>query len=181
METTVEKILNFVAAAEKSRKYPANTADAIGSALRLFDKSLNEEERASVDTFRDRLPQIYQDVVRQNLGKNYTAGSLEVYRKRVQKVLKDYYQYGVDMTKMAGWEPKIRERRSPKQDTHASSKSELNGLLSNSDAEPLSIKEDEIKHLIPFGNGRRALLIYSSGLSEAEATRLKKQIDVDTV
>lgn len=111
MSTTLQSLIEFINAAEKSRIYPANTAGALRSALRLYEPELTDEEKESVDTLRDHLEQISQSVFNKNKSKMSVA-SLETYKRRIRTLLGDYEKYGTDPSKMASWSRKPRIRRS---------------------------------------------------------------------
>jgi len=179
---TQRELFNFIEAAEKSRKYPPATADGLKAAFRLFEKVLNDDEKNSLETFRNNINQIYSEVVRQNLGKNFTAASLETYNKRLHRLLRDYMSYGLDPTKMAHWEPKVREIRNKK--LTAPIKEGIETLSDSSQMDDVfsgAINTiNGIKHEVILGNNRKATLIYPSDLKQKEADRLKKYIEIDT-
>lgn len=108
MQKGFEDLYDFVDRAVKSRKYPKSTGVALKTALNLFEKELNDEERNSIDEFEKNLDHVYQGVFSKN--KNFSASSLATYRSRVVKVLSDYAKYGTDPTKMASWSPKVITR-----------------------------------------------------------------------
>ena len=107
MKQNIDSLYDFINAAEKSRKYAPNSAAGLRSALRLFQKELNEEEKSSTSLFRQNFNQIYQQVVNKNIS-SYNASSLDVYRKRILRLLSDYEKYGIDPTKLSTWTPKVR-------------------------------------------------------------------------
>lgn len=109
MSTTIQSLTEFIAAAEKSRKYAANTASAMRSTLRLFDSELTEEEKESLDTFKGHLDQIFRIVCNKNKSKMSDI-SLATYGRRMRVLLNDYERYGVDPSKMISWhrEPRVR-------------------------------------------------------------------------
>jgi site-specific recombinase XerD len=102
---TVKDLYDFIETATRNRKYPSSTAQGLKVALNLFSSELNDEERASIDTIKKNIDQIYQSVFTKN--KNFTATSLAVYRSRLLKTINDYEQYGQDPSKMANWNPKV--------------------------------------------------------------------------
>lgn len=112
--STIKDIYEFIDRAERSRKYPVSTAQGLKAAVKIFESELNEEERGSLDTFKQNIEQIYQSVFSKN--KNLTASSLATYKSRVLKVIADYEKYGIDPTKMSNWTPKVvtRTKRSEK-------------------------------------------------------------------
>lgn len=113
MSTTIQSLTEFITAAQKSRKYPDNTAGAMRSSLRLFEPELTEEEKESLDTFKGHLDQISQSVFNKNKSK-MSAVSLETYKRRINVLLRDYELYGTDPSKMASWNREVRTRNSNK-------------------------------------------------------------------
>jgi len=110
------ELYDFIDRAIKSRNYPENTGISLKTALKLFEKELNEEERNSISEFSKNIEQIYSSVC--SKAKNFSAGSLATYKSRVIKVLTDYEKYGIDPTKMSGWPKKtISTRTKRNQDT----------------------------------------------------------------
>lgn len=101
----INDLYDFIERAIKSRKYPENTGLSLKSALKLFERELNEDEKNSLDQFKRNIEQIYQTVFSKN--KEYSADSLAVYKSRVLKAINDYEKYGTDPNKMANWIPKI--------------------------------------------------------------------------
>lgn len=104
MTNSIQKLLDFIVAAERSRKYLPNVAINHRTPLRLIDPELNEEEGKSVDTLKSNLDQIFHTVYLKNQAK-MSASSIEVYKRRVRSVISDYEKYGTDLSKMASWNP----------------------------------------------------------------------------
>ncbi|MFA6524186.1 MAG: site-specific integrase [Candidatus Paceibacterota bacterium] len=96
-----EELYSFIDRAIKNRNYAENTGISLKTALRLFEKELNEEEINSIDKFNKNIEQIYHSVCSKN--KNFSASSLATYKSRILKVLTDYKKYGIDPTKMSNW------------------------------------------------------------------------------
>ena len=92
---------NFIDFAKSNRKYPENTANGLKSALKIFEKELNIDELNSIDLVEDNIEEIFINVVGKNKNKN--IGSLNTYKARVLKVIKDYQKYGANPSKMQGW------------------------------------------------------------------------------
>src|SRR3989344_2230656 len=110
MSTTIQSLIEFTFAAEKSRKYPSNTAGAMRSALRLFERDMTDEEKESIDTFKNHIDQISQSVFNKNKSK-MSATSLETYKRRLDSLINDYEKYGTEPSKMASWDRTPRVRR----------------------------------------------------------------------
>ncbi|EKE13088.1 MAG: hypothetical protein ACD_13C00093G0002 [uncultured bacterium] len=101
---TIETLNEFLDMAQRNRKYAPNSVYGYRAALKLFADEVNEEEKSSMDLFKERYEQIFSNIV--NKKKNiFSIASLQIYRKRVKKLLSDYEKYGVDPTKMANWTP----------------------------------------------------------------------------
>ena len=97
-------LYEFIDFAKGNRKYPENTANGLKSALKIFEKELNMDELNSVDLVEDNIEEIFINVVSKNKNKN--IGSLNTYKARVLKVIKDYQKYGANPSKIQGWATK---------------------------------------------------------------------------
>lgn len=182
METTVNTLMNFIQTAERSRKYPSNTADAFRVAIRLFEKDLNDEERASIDVLSDHLDQIYSSVVNHNSTK-FSLGSLETYKKRIQRVLREYSLYGKDATKMTNWKPKMRvftKKKKQEEQSEESRRAETKETpfapMTTGDLSDSKLSKYEIQ----LRSDTKALIIIPFDLSTDEADKLKLYIDLNT-
>lgn len=109
MSNTIQTLTEFLAAADKSRKYPANTVYGIKAALRLFSEELKDEEKESLDTFKAHFELIYQSVFNKNKAR-INVNSLGTYRRRMLGLLNDYEKYGTDPAKMASWSRPVVKR-----------------------------------------------------------------------
>jgi site-specific recombinase XerD len=110
-------LYDFIDFAKGNRKYPENTANGLKSALKIFEKELNIDELASIDLVEDNIEEIFVSVVGKN--KDKSIGSLNTYKARVLKVIKDYQRYGVNPSKIQGWDTKANkpvERKIAKED-----------------------------------------------------------------
>lgn len=107
-----QTLYEFIDRALKNRKYAPNTALGLKAALKLFEAEIHDEERDSVQKFKDNLEEIYHAVASKN--KNVSADSLLTYKYRVVRVIGDYEKYGVDPTKMSTWTKKtvVRQKKS---------------------------------------------------------------------
>mgnify|MGYP001572573370 CR=1 FL=1 len=103
-------LYDFLDSAIKNRKYPEATANAIRSALKIYETALNQEERDSLQRFYDNLDQITKSVFLKN-SKRFNSSSLATYASRVSKVVNDYYKYGMDPIKMNSWLQMNKEKR----------------------------------------------------------------------
>lgn len=99
-------LVQFVEFAKANRKYPENTANNLKSALKIFEKVLAPDELGSLSLIEDRIEEIFLAVVKAN--KTKSIGSLNTYKARVQKVLKDFKRYGQNPAKIQNWTPRQR-------------------------------------------------------------------------
>ena len=97
-------LYEFIDFARGNRKYPENTANGLKSALKIFEKELNLDELNSVDLIEDNIEEIFINVVSKNKDKN--IGSLNTYKARILKIIKDYQKYGTNPSKIQGWSTK---------------------------------------------------------------------------
>jgi hypothetical protein len=178
MKDSLNTLKDFIEAAEKSRKYPRNTALALKTALRLFEPELNEEEKTSVDKFQENFESIYAAVFEKNKTK-FSTGSLDTYRKRISRLLNDYFAYGRDATKMNAWKPTVRQ--STRTSKTISNKSAVQPSLEDtaSLSAELGSKVDRIEW--SFNDKRKALLVLPLDLTASEAETLKDLIDLKKV
>lgn len=172
---TFNDLILFVNLAQKNRKYPENTAQGLKAALRLFEQELKEEERASLSLFKERFDHIYRSVFNNNMGK-FTASSLEVYKRRLNKVINDYEKYGIDPTKMANWSPKavIRTKRSVSVNGSRNTP-KLEGA--DESVETTSIGSQRLEW--PLGRpGAKFVAFIPSDVSEADIKKMKTLLDL---
>src|SRR5436190_18879610 len=109
--SVIQNLIDFVNVAERNRKYAENSAIGFRAALRIFEPELNEQEKESLETFRQNIDQISQSVHRKNKDKISTS-TIGIYKKRIQKIVSDYDKYANDASKMASWNPVTRIRTS---------------------------------------------------------------------
>ena len=106
----MDKFINlydFIDFAKANRKYPDSTANNLKSALKIFEKELNAEELKSIDMVEDSIGEIFRSLVIAN--KNKSIVSLNAYKARLLKVIKDYKKYGAEPSKIENWVTKIRK------------------------------------------------------------------------
>jgi len=97
-------LYEFIDFAKGNRKYPENTANGLKSSLKIFEKELNLDELNSVNLVEDNIEEIFINVVAKNKDKN--IGSLNTYKARLLKVINDYQRYGINPSKIQGWDIK---------------------------------------------------------------------------
>jgi len=94
-------LYDFVDFARANRKYPDNTANNLKSAIKIFEKELNTEELKSIHMVEDSIGEIFRSLVIAHKDKSIV--SLNTYKGRLLKVIKDYKRYGADPAKMQSW------------------------------------------------------------------------------
>lgn len=169
----ISQIYEFIDSAAHSRKYPANTASSLKTALRLFEGELTDEEKDSIELVQKNLNTIYRAVYEKNKTK-YTANSLDVYRKRVSKVIKDYLAYGIDPSKMHAWSPNIRKRAERQKQKSNSTKSEVDTYDKGQKEDTAEIGSVKIEW--PLSKNRKAIILIPDDLTHGEAKILKNLI-----
>ena len=100
-------LYDFVDFARANRKYPDSTANNLKSALKIFEKELNAEEIKSIHMVEDSIGEIFRSLVIAHKDKSIV--SLNTYKARLLKVIKDYKKYGVDPAKMQRWVTKEKK------------------------------------------------------------------------
>lgn len=167
----IANLYEFVDRAVKNRNYPPNTAAGLKAALKRFEEQANEVEKASIETFREHLDQIYREVVTKN--KNFTADSLAVYKSRVIKLLSDYQKYGVDPTKMASWPVKTTPRH-PKNDRHTQRHAKSHSSQENEIE--MMLGTQKIEH--PIRSGAKVVIFLPSDVTKTDIEKIKKLLDL---
>lgn len=148
-----QTLSTFIDTAVRSRKYPEATGIALKVALKLFENELNEEERGSLEVFKSHFEQIYRSVCQKN-STRFNMGTLATYRSRITRVLQDYDKYGVDPTKMANWNPKIRVVRKKPNLTQTITVNENSDEKGENEEKPLFISDSVNKYsFMDSGNG----------------------------
>jgi len=172
-ENTIKTLIDFLDLAKRNRKYPPNTAKGIKAALKLFSNELNDDELHSMDLFKDRFNQIYQSVCLKNKT-NMTLSSLETYKHRLQRLLRDYDIYGKDVTKMSNWNPSIVSKTK-------SSVTKINKTKKSSDyKKPEESNFPQIdntgldKYEISLTSNSKIVISYPSDITADEAARIEQ-------
>lgn len=161
-QKSFKELFSFVDRAEKSRKYPTETAKSLRAALRLYEADLNEEESKSLEKFKENFKQITSSVFGKNANK-FTSGSLATYQSRVQKVLSEYEKYG-DPQKMNSWNPKVIIRGKKK-------KSEDESLGDRKEEDSSTLKGNTYNYK-DSGNGWEIIIKSTNPITSA----IKKQV-----
>ncbi len=171
----IDELKQFIDVAEKNRKYPQNTATGFRVALSIFEPELNDQEKGSLQSFKDNMDAIYMNVYRKNQ-KTLSSNTLQEYRRRVQRLIKDFEQYGNDPNKMASWTPSQRMSKPKKDKTVPSSTAGEDSVLEtekNTGAIGITMNRFELT-LRP---NIKAILLTPSDLKIEEAKKIKKYIE----
>lgn len=168
-----QDLYSFIDRATKSRKYPEATAMSLRAALKLYESELNDEEKSSLDKFKENLEQITRSVFSKNADR-FSSSSLTTYKSRTQKVLTDFAKYG-DPLKMNSWSPKviIRNKKAGSDATPSTSKN----------ANIIPPEEDEIvpqnmhKIELALRENVKVVIIIPRDLKEEENTTIKTILD----
>ncbi|MCX6721697.1 MAG: hypothetical protein NTY04_00675 [Candidatus Staskawiczbacteria bacterium] len=162
-------LYDFIDFARANRKYPDNTANNLKSALKIFQKELNSEELKSINMVEDSIGEIFRSLVIAN--KNKSIVSLNSYKARLLKVIKDYKKYGAEPSKMQSWVAKTRNSEPLLIKKDKTDKKKI--ILSNSINSPV---ENFHKISLSLGRGNAEILI-SKDISAKDAQVIKKVID----
>jgi site-specific recombinase XerD len=165
-------LYNFIDLAKTNRKYPENTANGLKSALKIFEKVLNLDELNSIDTVEENIEEIFINAVAKNKDKN--IGSMNTYKARLLKVIKDYQKYGINPSKMQGWIIKNRKvtiHRNLKPDNTDKQQDNSEIALSNDVNTPVHKVELSLRH------NHKSLIIIPRDITAKEAEIIKTIVD----
>jgi hypothetical protein len=166
----IEDLKNFIVRAEKSRKYAPNSADGMKVALAYFERELNDEEKDSLEKFETNFNAIYTSVIRNNQDK-LSASSLEIYKRRVLTVIKDYKEYDADPAKFVNWNP-IRRTPTKRKDADKKAPSSEEREAGRLDS-PLSITTEGLSRSeIPLRPGVKAIIFTPDDLNPGDVEKI---------
>ena len=168
-------LYDFIDLAKNNRKYPASTANNLKSALKIFEKELNLDELNSIGLIEDNVEEIFINTVSNNKTKN--IGSLNTYKARLLKVIKDYQRYGIDPSKMQGWDNKQHKTNRHvvnKKDNSDKAQDKPHIRLSDVTDTPV---ENTHKMELVLKSGARATLFIPANISQVEIKTLKSILD----
>ena len=160
-------LYDFIDFAKANRKYPNNTANNLKSALKIFEKELNTEELKSIDMVEDSIEEIFRSLVIAN--KNKSIVSLNTYKARLLKVIKDYKRYGADPSKIQNWIQKTKKSTPLLNKKDKTDKKEIN--LSN------AINTHVHKVELALRPNALAVISVPNDMSANEAKKIKSVID----
>jgi len=168
----MDKFINlydFIDFARANRKYPQNTANNLKSALKIFEKELNLEELKSIDMVKESIEEIFRSLVMAHKDKSII--SLNTYKARLIKVIKDYKKYGVEPGKMQNWT--VKEKKSTPLLIKKDKSDKKNINLSKLIYGPV---ENAHKITLSLGSGSAQILI-PKDISAKDAKTIKDIID----
>lgn len=171
----IDELKQFLSQAEKGRKYAPNYALGIRAALGYFEKELNDEEKESIENFLTNFDAIYSNVIRNNQNK-LSLATLEVYKRRVFRLLNDYQKYSSDPAKFVAWSPARRmptKKAAYKKNEVSSSDKDMLGVQIETD---LSNKE-MVRNEIPLRQGVKAVISFPSDLNNDDVRKIRLYID----
>ena len=169
-------LYEFIDFAKGNRKYPENTANGLKSALKIFEKELNVDELNSVDLVEDNIEEIFINVVSKN--KNKGIGSLNTYKARLLKVIKDYQKYGINPSKVQGWATKPNKatsHKTPKKDISDKEPDKTQIGLSDHTNTPVHKIELSLR------TDAKSIIIIPRDINPKEAKAIKDIIDSLTI
>ena len=170
MENTIKDLYTFIETAEKNRKYLGATPANMQTSLRFIENELTEEEKNSVELIDKNLEQIFTSVYSKHRSK-LSASSLEIYKRRIRNLIKDFKSYGKDPAKMASWTRRVIIRKGKGKeidDKKQEDSRDLTFVPENSNDQSADIN-------LTSGKGR---IIVPKELTPDDARRLKLQIDL---
>ena len=173
-------INEFIDRAVKNRNYAPNTAYGFKGALKLFEAVAHDDEKSSMQAFEDRFEKIYEEVCRRNMSK-ISAASLEVYKIRVEKVLKDYKAYGENPAKMASWSSKAMIRGPKKTSSSLPKKDVATPAVVNEQAEltpPAILPAGMEPAVLPLRPGARVLLYMPAERTADDVKKIKQFVNL---
>ncbi len=181
---TVTDLKDFIAYAQKNRKYPSNTAQGRRAALKMFELELNDDEKQSIELIGQRFEAIYNTVYQKH--KNALSPSSWItYKKRMRTLLRDYVQYANDPTLFNAWQTgramPTTAKKAQKANTSVPVSEELKVISVPTEERPVStnslLATDLNKVEYFLRPGFRVTLVLPNDFKAGEASRLKRLID----
>lgn len=202
----IQTLTDFLDRAKKERKYADNTVGGFKAALNLFQPSLNDSEKESLDVLLQNISTIADDVYAKNKDK-YSSSTVMIYRRRITGLINDYKQYGGSPSKMASWNPRrlssaLKDRKPAKVQQHTKRTSvrpvteaeiidvSSTGALTTGNSSSVSSQgavtafdisgrfSELNRSEIYLRDGLKIMLELPTDLSEKEASKIKAYIDV---
>jgi hypothetical protein len=162
-------LYDFVDFAKANRKYPDNTANNLKSAIKIFEKELNTEELKSISMVEDSIGEIFRSLVIAHKDKSIV--SLNTYKARLLKVIKDYKKYGAEPSKIQNWITKTKKSTPLLIKGDKPDKKKI--ILSN----PINTPVDNLHKIELSFNTGKAQISIPKDLSAAEVKTIKDILD----
>jgi len=162
------KLYEFIRLAQKNRKYPPNTAHGRRAALRLFETVLHAEELESLTLIEERMKEIYLSLISRHKD-TFSIQSLNTYKGRFLKVIRDYKRYGIEPGAINRWEVKLRKYKN--RGRHKDMKEDM--PVSNVS---LSVHRPVHKIQVSLANGTVCSLELPSNITQEDASLITKII-----
>jgi hypothetical protein len=165
-------LYDFIDFAKGNRKYAENTANGLKSALKIFEKELNLDELDSVELVENNIEEIFVNVVGKNKDKG--IGSLNTYKARVLKVIKDYKKYGTNPSKIQNWmtsSHKLSGTKIIKKDITDKREDKPQITLSDNINTPVHKVELSLR------DGHKSIILVPKDITIKEAEMIKKIVD----
>ena len=162
-------LYDFIDFARANKKYQNSTANNLKSALKIFEKELNTEELKSIGMVEDSIGEIFRSLAIANKDKSII--SLNTYKTRLLKVIKDYKKYGKEPSKIQNWIVKTKQPTPLLFKKDKTDKKSIN--LSNSINTPV----DNLHKIDLSLDCGRAQILIPKNISAKEAEKIKKILD----
>ena len=119
----INEVVEFVTKAGKLSKYPANSANAIVSAIRTAEKGLTQDEPVTIDYFVEHLAELFGRQPDLALSQE----SVNVYMTRIKRGINDFKEYGTSPGAIYKWTPKERKVKMIREKNGTEKNSQNNG------------------------------------------------------
>ncbi|MDP3982861.1 MAG: hypothetical protein Q8Q65_02165 [bacterium] len=160
-----KELYSFIERAEKNRKIATNTAYGLKAAAKLFDENLTDEEQHSIELVKERLDAIYSTLYQRNKEK-MEHGTLEVYKRRISKLIDDFEKYGIEPSAFTSWSSQAKAPRKKKNKLS-------HDLDKNKTPESPISYPDSVRNEIPLQNNRKAVISIPQDFNKEDARRIK--------
>lgn len=169
----IENLQDFIKRAERNYKYKPNTAGALSAALKLFSTVMTDDELSEEKFPIDKLDEIAERI-HTKFADKYSVDSLQTYKSRITRVVKDFAQYGSDAKSMASWNPLTKQRTiKPKLTKTKLHKQEIEKQDDSHLSKEQNANIPGLKDItLPLTNNRNVVIYYPTDLTEDEASKL---------
>lgn len=170
---TFNDLYEFIELAKNNRKYAQSAANNLRSALKIFEKELNQHELDSIKVLENNLEEIFTNLISKN--KDKTIVSLNTYKARLIKVIRDYKRYGLDPAKIQGWEARHRQFTPVLKTKDNQDKNKIK--LSEEINPPVENVNNLHRIELSLKSGAKAILSIPNNLTKAEGQKIKALLD----